>query len=149
MFISLLVVTFAVALGVSLLSAAFFRRPVKLILQRVVGADYAAAWQRYLGFAILVVGVSGGVRVWELEKYITAPYPDQVVPPLTWDRWTLEIYRTIIESLQAIAWVLLVFFVLGLLAFLLIRLAEAIGSRRRDNRGSSELPPVAKAGDVR
>jgi len=37
------------------------------------------------------------------------------------DRWTLEVYRTIIETLQSIAWMLLVFFVAALLAYVIVR----------------------------
>jgi hypothetical protein len=68
--------------------------------------EIAAAWQRYMTFAIYVVGISGGVRIWELEKYITARKEE---PPLVlnMDRWVLELYRTIIETLQSTAWLLL------------------------------------------
>jgi len=37
----------------------------------------------------------------------------------------LEIYRTIIQVLQGIAWALLVFFVVALIAFAITRRAEA------------------------
>jgi hypothetical protein len=36
----------------------------------------------------------------------------------------LEVYRTIIESLQGIAWLLLVFFVIALLAYVIVRIFE-------------------------
>ncbi|HYR68287.1 MAG TPA: hypothetical protein VER77_00240 [Candidatus Dormibacteraeota bacterium] len=37
----------------------------------------------------------------------------------------LEIYRTIIQTLQGVAWALLVFFVVALIAFEIIRRGEA------------------------
>jgi hypothetical protein len=37
------------------------------------------------------------------------------------DRWTLEVYRTIIGTLQSIAWMLLVFFVAALIAYVVMR----------------------------
>ena len=64
----------------------------------------SGAWVRYLKFAILVVGVSGGVRIHSLERYLV-PGEDSAPPiELTAERWVLELYRTIIGSLQAIAW---------------------------------------------
>ncbi len=36
----------------------------------------------------------------------------------------LEVYRTIIETLQGIAWVLLAFFVYALLAYVIIKVFE-------------------------
>ena len=43
---------------------------------------------------------------------------------MTRDRWVLEVYRTIIESLQGLAWLLLVFFAVALLAFVIVRVFE-------------------------
>ena len=70
-----------------------------------------------------VVGVSGGVRPWDYEKYIT-PVKDQALPVLNSDRWVLEIYRTAIGTAQSITWMLLIFFVFALIAYVLLRGAE-------------------------
>ena len=43
---------------------------------------------------------------------------------LTAERWTLEIYRTIIESLQSLAWMYLVVFLFALIAYVIVRIAE-------------------------
>ncbi len=43
---------------------------------------------------------------------------------LTQERWVLEIYRTIIETLQGLAWMMLVFFMVALLAYVIVRWAE-------------------------
>jgi hypothetical protein len=43
---------------------------------------------------------------------------------LTASRWVLEIYRTIIETLQGIASMLLVFFIFALIAFVIVRVFE-------------------------
>jgi hypothetical protein len=80
------------------------------------------AWLKYIKFAIYVVGISGGVRVWDLEKYITSRYDNREIVQLTTERWTLEIYRTLIGSLQSIATVLLIFFVFTLVAYVVIRI---------------------------
>jgi hypothetical protein len=125
MFITLLVVTFALALGVSAGVARFFAPSIDRILSRIIADDVSGAWVTYLRFAIFVVGVSSGVRVWELERYITPMRPDAVEGlVLTNERWILEVYRTIIGTLQGIAWLLLVFFVVSLIAYVVLRLGE-------------------------
>jgi hypothetical protein len=144
MFVTLLLVTFIISLIVSTIVVIFFNKPIHAILNRVLMDDVSQAWARYLYFAIFVVGVSCGVRIWELEKYITARpigVNEAPVPELTQDRWILEVYRTIIESLQGIAWLLLVFFVIALLAFVVVRVVELVRSSASPEREHSE--PIA------
>jgi hypothetical protein len=45
-----------------------------------------------------VVGVSGGVRVWELEKYVTPRGSETSPVVLNADRWTLEVYPSLLTS---------------------------------------------------
>jgi hypothetical protein len=126
MFITLLAVTFVISVVVSAITAAVFGKPIDNILQRVISDAIGKAWTRYLKFAIYVVGISSGVRIWELEKYITpAQYKEAQIIQLNLDRWILEVYRTIIGSLQGIAWLLMIFFVFALLAFVIVRIFEA------------------------
>jgi hypothetical protein len=132
MFISLLAVTFAVAAFASFVVALVFRRPVAAILHRIVADELSAAWQRYLTFAIYVVGISGGVRIWMLEQYVTPRARDQPVVALNADRWTLEVYRAVIGTLQSLAWMLLVFFVFALVAYVVVRGQELKHGRRAD-----------------
>jgi hypothetical protein len=82
------------------------------------------AWSRYLKFAIYVVGIGGGVRVWSFEKYLTLQEPYKEIVPLTSDRWVLEIYQTIIGTLQSTVMLLLVFFVFALIALVIVRAFE-------------------------
>ncbi|HMD97040.1 MAG TPA: hypothetical protein VKM93_06880 [Terriglobia bacterium] len=128
MFIVLLVVTFLVSLVVSSIVVALFSKPVGSILSRVVSDEISQAWLKYLKFAIYVVGISSGVRVWDLEKYIT-PAAGNAGLTLTRDRWVLEVYRSIITSLQGLAWLLLVFFMFALIAFVIVRVFELRSSR--------------------
>ena len=74
MFITLLLVTLVIALATSLLVMRLFDKMIRKILDRLVSAELSAAWNRYLSFAVVVVGVSGGVRVWSLEKYINGAH---------------------------------------------------------------------------
>ncbi len=127
MFFTLLIVTFLLAVVVSFGAVRLFDRPVKTILGKIVGEELSAAWSRYIKFAAYVVGVSGGVRIRELERYISAPDRDAEILSLNAERWTLEVYRTVIETLQAIAVMFLVVFVVTLLAYVISR---AISLRR-------------------
>lgn len=139
MFITLLAVTFFISLAVSALVVYLFRKPIDGILRRILQDEISFAWAKYLYFAIFVVGVSSGVRVWELEKYITQRMPGDVpMPDLNRDRWVLEVYRTIIESLQGLAWLLLAFFVIALVAFVIVRIAELFA---RDKK----VPPTPES----
>lgn len=131
MFLILLVVTLLVALVVSLVVVRAFSHPIDSILKRIISDEISVAWLRYLKFAIVVVGVSAGVRIYELEKYITPQRHDKEarIIELTSERWILELYRTVIETLQGIAWMLLVFFIFALIAYVIVRFSETRCSR--------------------
>ena len=126
MFLILLGVTFAVALAVCFIVSKMFKAPLEAILKRIVAEDISAGWLKYLMFAVYVVGISSGVQIYELEKYISPERWDANgrMIPLTGERWVLEVYRTIIDTLQGIAWVLLVFLVFALLAYVIVRVFE-------------------------
>ena len=129
MFFALLIVTFLIATLVSLGVVRLFDRPVASILHRIVAEELSEAWHRYIKFAAYVVGISGGVRIHDLERYISAPKKEEEVLALTPERWTLEVYRTVIETLQGIAWLLLVVFVVALVAYVLVRGFEVTRGR--------------------
>ena len=130
MFIILLVITFAIAFFVSFLVVLLFKKPIRAILGRIVADAISESWNRYLIFAIYVVGISGGVRIWNLEKYITPRMKEEEIIVLNSDRWVLEIYRTVIGTLQSIAWMLLIFFVFTLIAYVIVRFLES----KRENK---------------
>jgi hypothetical protein len=133
MFITLLIVTFIIALAMSTLVALLFRKPIFKILSRLVTDELAPMWQRYILFATYVVGISGGVPLWDIEKYLT-PDKDGKLLQLTSDRWIIEVYKSIIGSLQSIAWMLLIFFLFALVAYVVIRGFEA---RRSGAKGGT------------
>ena len=127
MFFLLLLITFVLALAVSLAVNKAFAKPLRSILDRIIAVEISTAWSKYLQFAIMVVGVSSGVRIHQLERYITPMmYREEQgkILALTTDRWVLELYRTVIGTLSGIAWMLLVFFIFALIAFVLVRLSE-------------------------
>lgn len=124
MFVTLLIVVFIVSLIISSLTALLFSKPVNKILTRLVSEELAPTWKRYILYAVYVVGISGGTRVWEMEMYIN-PDKDGRVLALNSERWFIEIYKTVIGSLQGVAWMLLVFFLFALVAYVLVRGFEA------------------------
>jgi hypothetical protein len=132
MFVTLLVVTFLIAFAVSTIVARFFREPLAQILSRIIADDISKAWSKYLIFAIYVTGISSGVRIRDLAKYITGdnslqPLSTNVInnsTALTGQRWVLEISNTVIGTLEGIAWMLLVFFVFALVAYVIVRAFE-------------------------
>jgi hypothetical protein len=142
MFLTLLVVTLVVAVVVAAVVVHFFTPSLQRILRRIVADEISSGWLQYLRFATLVVGISAGVRIHELERYVNPRrYEDEteVVLELTRDRWILEIYRTIIETLEGIAWMLLWFFVVALVAYVIVRVFEL-------KRGRNEGEPTQDAG---
>jgi ABC-type arginine transport system permease subunit len=64
------------------------------------------------------------VRIYELQRYITPEKAGETPIELNAQRWILEIYRTVIEALQSIAWMLLVFFVCALIAYVIVRVFD-------------------------
>jgi hypothetical protein len=135
MILALLLCTFIVAVGVSFIVVGVFAHPIARILKRIIDDEISAAWLQYLKFAIYVVGISKGVRVWELERYVGASRADDKgrVLELTAERWIIEIYRTAIETLQGIAWMLLVFFVFAMIAYVIVRVFELWQKSRQES----------------
>lgn len=127
MFFSLLLATLLISVAVSFTVAQLFKGSIEHILDRILSDSIYRAWVRYLMFAIYVVGISKGVRVWDLEQYISpgvSPRAAQEPLVLTSERWILEVYRTMIGTLQGIAWLLLIFFIFALIAFVVVRMGE-------------------------
>lgn len=121
MFLMLLLVTLSLSVAVSYTAARVFRKPMGEIFSRIIQDSISAAWQRYIMFATYVVGISGGVRLYELERYITPQQIEIGILTLSGERWILEIYRTLIASLQSIAWMYLLVFIVALIAYVIVR----------------------------
>ena len=137
MFLLLLFATFVAAAAVSFAVMWLFTKPIDGVLRRIIDDQISAAWSKYMKFAILVVGVSSGVQLRDLEKYISPTLGGrEVQSPASpgFDRWIFELYRVAIETLQGIAWMLLVFFVFALIAYVIVR----IGEMRRESTATNE-----------
>ena len=131
MFYYLIITTFVLALSVSLLVMWLFSGSINSILARIIHDPIHHAWAKYTKFAGMVVGTSSGIRIYDMEKYIspltytgTGENQKSVIIELTQERWFLEIYRTIIETLQGLAWMMLLFFMVSLFAYVIVRWSE-------------------------
>ena len=128
MFYYLIISTFALALLVSFIVMRLFSSSINAILARIIHDPIHEAWAKYTKFAGMVVGTSSGIRLYDMEKYIIpltyAENDKRIVIELTQERWVLEIYRTIIETLQGLAWMMLVFFMVALIAYVIVRWSE-------------------------
>ena len=131
MFLTLLLVTFVLAAVVSFCVVKVFDKSISTIFRRIIQDEISSTWHKYVKFATYVVGISGGVRIHQLERYISAPTKDSQVLELTSERWILEIYRTIIETLQAIAWMYLVVFIFALIAYVIVKAFELRGAKQK------------------
>jgi hypothetical protein len=129
MFYTLLATTFAISLVVSVLTAWLFNRPVTRVIQRIVRDEIASAWSRYIRFAVIVVGIGSGVHIRAMERFLLSA-EDKIVA-LTPERWTLEVLRAVIGSLGGIAWMLLVFFLFALVAYVVVRFTETRNSHKQ------------------
>ncbi len=124
MFVLLLIVTFTIATAASIVIARMFNQSLAGIIGRLIPDELAVAWHRYVLFGLYLVGVNGGVRIWEFEKYVLPIGAERETLVLTPDRWALEVYRTLMGTLRSIATVLLLLFVLALFGYLVVRARE-------------------------
>ena len=137
MFLSLLFATLVISIITCWIITRLFSNSLEKILQRIIKDEIAAAWKRYIQFAIYVVGISSGVEIWKLERYIegfqrTTGDGAATLPVLNSETWVLEVYRAVIGSLQGIAWALLLFFLASLIAFVIVRNGERL--QKEENR---------------
>jgi peptidoglycan/LPS O-acetylase OafA/YrhL len=142
MFLFLLFATFVVAVAVSFAVMWLFTKPIDRVLRRIIADEISSAWLKYMKFAIMVVGVSEGVQLRDLERYISPTVGGREIQTATWpgfDRWIFELYRAAIDTMQGIAWLLLVFFVFALIAYVIVR----IGEMRSEQVRSGDVPPAS------
>ena len=138
MFLELLLITFLIAVVTATMVALLFSRPINKLLGRLVSEELAPIWRRYIVFAIYVVGISGGVSVRGIEKYIT-PDKEGKLLVLNADRWIIEIYKSVMGTLQSVAWMLLIFFLFALVAYVVLRGFEA---KRQGSEPEKSVPKV-------
>ncbi len=109
MFITFLVVNFAVALMVGVMIVLPFRKPLLNLMRRRFSEEASVVWEKYLALAIIIIGITVGTRVWELEDYV----PSVGSLELTSDLIAIEVYKTTIATLQIDAVLLFVVLVVA------------------------------------
>lgn len=126
MFYYLLIGNFLLATIVSLSVIYIFSNSIQSILARIINDPIHLAWLKYIKFAGMVVGISSGVHTYNIEKYINPDMLDkkQVIVKLTTERFVLEVYSTIVDTLQGLSWMFLIFFVVSLLAYVFVKRSE-------------------------
>jgi hypothetical protein len=127
-----------VAALTSLIIVCMFSKSINNIMQRIINDAINTTWAKYTKFAGLVVGISSGIRIYEMEKYINpinySNTSEQTILELTKERWFLEIFRTFVETVQGLAWMFFVFFVIALLAYVIVRAAELKYAKKEDTK---------------
>ncbi len=104
MFIVFLIVNFIVALIVGVAIVLPFRKPILNLLRSRFSEEAAVVWGKYLALAIIIIGITVGTRVWDLEKFV----PSTGGLELTRDFAAIEVYKTTIATLQVDALLLFV-----------------------------------------
>lgn len=133
MFFALLVVKLSLSIAVSFCVVKTFDKAMASIFSSIIQDQISSVWQKYIRFAAYVIGISGGVRIYQLERYISAPRKNTHILVLNSKRWTLEVYRTIIETLQSLSWMYLVVFIFALIAYVIVRGFEGKNKKSSPN----------------
>lgn len=126
MFVVLFLVTFVLAFAISSGVAWAGKEPIEGILHHFFSVNVTAAMSKYLRLAVVLVGVSSGARIRVLEEYIAATPGNKIemTNALTQEFWVVELYRTTISTLEGILWLLLLFSLIVLGAYWLMRKAK-------------------------
>lgn len=135
MFYLLILSNFIIATLTSVIIIYMFSKSINKIMERIINDPINTTWAKYTKFAGLVVGISSGIRIYEMEKYInpiTYTTDKGTILELTTERWFLEIFRTLIETVQGLAWMFFVFFVISLLAYVVVRVSELKYTKKRE-----------------
>jgi hypothetical protein len=117
--------SFAAAIAIAACVTIFFSKSIDEALTRVIPAEMASAWNRYVKFALFVVTLAGGMRLSELTQFLAMRTPGG--PPVPAGQALLEVFKSITGSLIAAAVALLGFFA----ATLVVRASMRIYDERR------------------
>ena len=128
MILGLFVASFVLAVSLSVFIAWISREAIDAVLRHFIANSIVrAGFEKYLRFAIVVAGISGGTRVRALQEYVSASNWNKAAmeAALNQETWVLELYRTITGSLEAIAGLLLGCLFLALIAPVVLRMFKA------------------------
>ena len=149
MFVALFVASFVLALALSATIAWISREAIDSILRRfVVDHVVRSGFEKYIRFAIVVAGISGGTRVKALQEYISASEYNKAAmqTALTQEFWTLELYRTVMGTLEGVAGLLLICVFLALIAPVVVRMLKVEPAKAA---GEQQKPPERRVVPMR
>lgn len=143
MFIVLFLATFLLAFAISSGVAWAGKEPIEGILHHFFSLNVTNAMSKYLRLAIVLIGVSSGARIRVLEEFINASPANklQMTDALTQEFWVVELYRTCITTVEGILWLLLLFSLVVLAAYWMMRksaLKEQQASENQDKFSDSK-----------
>lgn len=146
MFVVLFLGTFVLALALAATIAWASKELIVGILRHFFASHISVAFGKYLQLAIILVGVTAGTRVHALQEYISAPEINKpgMLAQLTQEFWVMELYRTVVGTLEAILWLLLLFALVIVLAVIFNRKTQPATVQSIDSK-----TPVARGRNAR
>ena len=114
MFITLLLANLAASFLVCLVTVLIFYFPVARAFKSRFTEATASLWMKFILFAIFVIGMSVGTRIWDIERYADS----QTGVVISQDLLALEVYKTVIATMQVSAVLLFVLLAMVGLAYL-------------------------------
>lgn len=124
MFLALFAASFLLSLMISALLVWLFSKPIDDFLYRfIIDPMIVTAWSKYVRFAIIAVGVSTGTQVAPFQDYVSAPGYSKaaIAAQVTQEFWALQLYRTVASTLIGLAWLMLAFCIMTVIAKMIIK----------------------------
>jgi hypothetical protein len=150
MFVVLFLATFLLALAISATIAWASKEPIESILRHFVAPHLSAAFAKYFQLALVLVGVTAGTRVRALQDYISAPEYNKrdLLAQLTQEFWVMELYRTVVSTIEGILWLVFLFALIVLGVVIIIRKANLVKLQPAEAQPKPSGPQVG-AGNSR
>ncbi len=114
----LLLFSLLVSLLAGMIVHLIFKKPLQNILKGLFPEEIYEGWYRYIIFAIYIVGISSGVKIWKINEYI------ENAAELTKTKFFISIYDSLIQAFMGTVWLLFVFFMFTMIAYVIVRLVE-------------------------
>ena len=126
------IVSFVTAGFVSICVASVCEKPLSILMRRIVQNETGSAFTKCVRYATYLVGISHGVRLHPIGFEIVAhfsehdyEFPAHILEHnLDYQLLLMWMQMVIIQSLTAIAYMYLAFFVFGLIAYITVKARE-------------------------
>lgn len=138
----IIVLAYAAAAAVAVLTTAVFSRAIDRVLSRMIQDELVSSWSLFIKFALLVTTFTGGMPATDAGKFVGFVLP-AVTPPVPGDG-TMFVMKSVGAALLSGARFLLVFFALTLTAGTAARLWGALRAKReadaREKKAEDAVP---------